>query len=481
MPDEIPRGLGHTISQERRLRTNTARTGYSTVRYPRLRIEFREYRADVEFRPCVRRCERIPDAQRRRRRDAGVLDRVEITVKVPSGSDRVATLGSADRNLKMIREALGVSITARDGSVRVKGDRSSVATARRVLCRLTAGVEAGRGMTRAEVLNIIADESSTQESKPPMPDEDEESGDVGTSPPKSIGWDTEDSTSRRSRHGTPAARGVHESDDSGGRGHAHVAPARRDWDGSLDVFVRGRRIRPQTVNQDRYLQAIRDHDLVFAIGPAGTGKTYLAVAAAVHLLKTDRCVKVILCRPAVEAGEKLGFLPGDLEAKVNPYLRPLLDALHDMLEYATLRRFMESDVVEICPLAFMRGRTLNNAVIILDEAQNTTRGQMKMFLTRMGHGSKMVITGDTTQIDLPDPRQSGLIDAARRLTRTAGVGFTQLDRADVVRHPIVQRVIDAYGEDDAKTHAAWSDLARDFRPDDAPYRTSGRPTPGEDR
>lgn len=196
------------------------------------------------------------------------------------------------------------------------------------------------------------------------------------------------------------------------------------------------------------MHAIRDNDLVFAIGPAGTGKTYLAVAAAVHLLRTDRCSKVILCRPAVEAGEKLGFLPGDLEAKVNPYLRPLFDALNDMVEYATLRRFMESDVVEVCPLAFMRGRTLNNAVIILDEAQNTTRGQMKMFLTRMGIGSKMIVTGDATQIDLPDPRQSGLVDAARRLTRTAGVGFVTLDRSDVVRHTLVQRVIDAYGDDD---------------------------------
>ena len=225
----------------------------------------------------------------------------------------------------------------------------------------------------------------------------------------------------------------------------------------MDVFVRGRRVRPKTPNQERYVEAIRQNDLVFAIGPAGTGKTYLAVAAAVHLLKTDRAARVILARPAVEAGEKLGFLPGDLQAKVNPYLRPLLDALQDMLDYSTLRRFMDSDVVEVVPLAFMRGRTLNNAVIILDEAQNTTRGQMKMFLTRMGHGSKMIVTGDVTQIDLPDPRESGLIDAARRLLRSPGVGFATLDRADVVRHPLVQRIIDAYGEDEppASPGPAW--------------------------
>jgi phosphate starvation-inducible PhoH-like protein len=160
--------------------------------------------------------------------------------------------------------------------------------------------------------------------------------------------------------------------------------------------------------------------------------------------------RVVLARPAVEAGEKLGFLPGDLREKVNPYLRPLFDALNDMMDYQTVRRFIESDVVEVCPLAFMRGRTLNNAAIILDEAQNTTKGQMKMFLTRMGQGSKMVVTGDVTQIDLPEPTESGLIDAARRLGRTKGVSFVTFDRTDVVRHELVQRVIDAYGEDDDK-------------------------------
>jgi phosphate starvation-inducible PhoH-like protein len=192
---------------------------------------------------------------------------------------------------------------------------------------------------------------------------------------------------------------------------------------------------------------MRTHDMVFGVGPAGTGKTYLAVASAVHLLRADRVRRVILVRPAVEAGEKLGFLPGDLEAKVNPYLRPLFDALGDMMDYATIRRFMESDVVEVVPLAFMRGRTLNHAVIILDEAQNTTRGQMQMFLTRMGEGSKVIVTGDVTQIDLPDPRESGLVDAARRLSRVPGVAFVALDRSDVVRHELVQRIVDAYGEE----------------------------------
>lgn len=352
---------------------------------------------------------------------------MDVTIKLPAGADRVSVLGIADRNLKMIRESLGVSMTLHDSQIRVKGERPEVATARRVIDRLAgSAASTGRAPTRSEVLNIIAEESSTlvETIEREHADQAGEGERRGLQAPASLGWFNGESES--------AAR-----------------PDRREWDGTLDVFVRGRRIRPRSANQDAYLGSIRDHDLVFAIGPAGTGKTYLAVAAAVHLLRTDRCTRVILCRPAVEAGEKLGFLPGDLEAKVNPYLRPLFDALGDMVEYATLRRFMESDVVEVCPLAFMRGRTLNNSVIILDEAQNTTRGQMKMFLTRMGHGSKMIVTGDTTQIDLPDPRQSGLIDAARRLGRTAGVGFIALDRGDVVRHPIVQRVIDAYGDDDA--------------------------------
>ncbi|MFG0286089.1 MAG: PhoH family protein [Phycisphaerales bacterium JB039] len=217
------------------------------------------------------------------------------------------------------------------------------------------------------------------------------------------------------------------------------------WEGQMAVYAAGRLIRPRTPNQETYIEAIRTHDLVIGSGPAGTGKTYLAVAAAVHLMRTGRVRKLVLVRPAIEAGEKLGFLPGDLQAKVNPYLRPLLDALHDMLDYATIQRFIANDVVEIAPLAYMRGRTLNASVVILDEGQNTTAGQMQMFLTRMGHGSKMIVTGDPTQIDLPDPAASGLIDAARRLARVRGVAIVALDRADVVRHDLVQRIVEAYG------------------------------------
>jgi phosphate starvation-inducible protein PhoH and related proteins len=326
------------------------------------------------------------------------LDALEVTVRFPARVDRVAVVGSSERNLKMLREALGVRLTAKDHAVHVSGDKDAVFAARRVIEHLSAAAQERRGLSRQQVLDLIA----------------EEAADAATLPEDLL----------------------------------HDTTTGEPWDGKLSVYASGRVVKARSDNQQHYLDAIRDNDLVFALGPAGTGKTYLAVAAAVHLLKTDRVRKLVLTRPAVEAGEKLGFLPGDIEAKVNPYLRPLLDALHDMMDYHTVRRFMDSDVVEVVPLAFMRGRTMNNAVVILDEAQNTTKGQMKMFLTRLGQGSKMIVTGDPTQIDLPDPRESGVIDAAARLRRTKGVGFVALDRNDVVRHQLVQRIIDAYGNDD---------------------------------
>ncbi|HEV2686395.1 MAG TPA: PhoH family protein, partial [Actinomycetota bacterium] len=203
----------------------------------------------------------------------------------------------------------------------------------------------------------------------------------------------------------------------------------------------------RTPNQVAYLEAILSHDISFGIGPAGTGKTYLAVACAVDALERDAVKRIVLVRPAVEAGERLGFLPGDLMAKVDPYLRPLFDALHDMLDPDRVTQYLERGVIEVAPLAFMRGRTLNDSFIILDEAQNTTPEQMKMFLTRIGFGTKAVITGDITQIDLGRGQKSGLIEAERILKGVRGIAFVRFTSADVVRHPLVQKIIDAYERD----------------------------------
>jgi phosphate starvation-inducible PhoH-like protein len=205
-----------------------------------------------------------------------------------------------------------------------------------------------------------------------------------------------------------------------------------------------RRVRAKNLSQRRYVEMMRTHDVGFAVGPAGTGKTYLAMAMAVAALNRKETSRIILTRPAVEAGERLGFLPGDLSEKVDPYMRPLYDALHDMMPFETIGRLMERGVIEVAPLAFMRGRTLNDSFVILDEAQNTTSEQMKMFLTRLGFDSKAVVTGDVTQVDLPNGTESGLVEATRVLDGVEGIGFMAFSKADVVRHPLVQSIIHAY-------------------------------------
>ncbi|MDR2212022.1 MAG: PhoH family protein [Pseudomonadales bacterium] len=221
-------------------------------------------------------------------------------------------------------------------------------------------------------------------------------------------------------------------------------------------------VKPRTPQQNNYVQAILKHDINFGIGPAGTGKTYLAVACAVEALVSERVSRILLVRPAVEAGEKLGFLPGDLSQKVDPYLRPLYDALYEMLGFERVAKLIERQVIEVAPLAYMRGRTLNNSFIILDESQNTTTAQMKMFLTRIGFGSTAVITGDVTQIDLPKGTRSGLVQVTNVLRRVKGVSFTWFSAADVVRHPIVQRIVEAYDAYDKANVAALNAQEREW-------------------
>src|SRR5690606_31705389 len=224
-------------------------------------------------------------------------------------------------------------------------------------------------------------------------------------------------------------------------------------DGVIIYGTRGSAIKPKTVNQQKLVDEVRDNDLVFALGPAGKGKTYISVAMAVQALKNKSVKKIIISRPAVEAGENLGFLPGDLTEKIDPYLRPIYDALNDMIPYEKLSYYMEREIIENATLAYMRGRTLNNAFILLDEAQTTTPMQMKMFMTRMGPESKMIITGDPTQIDLPSNQRSGLTEAIRILKEVKGIGFVELTEKDVVRHRLVKDIIDAYGRETSSSQS----------------------------
>ena len=308
---------------------------------------------------------------------------IDTAISVVSSKALLTLFGACDQHLRKIRNALGVSVSARDGRIHVEGDEQQVASATEVLERLQA-LAVRQGVLAAEDVDLVLS-------------------------------------------------GVRNGDAP-----SDAAP--------LDMFKAGRQIRPRTSGQARYVQAIREHDVVLCCGPAGTGKTYLAVALAVAALKRGAVRKIVLVRPAVEAGESLGFLPGDLQAKINPYLRPLMDALWEMMDHDLIKRYTEEDVIEVIPLAYMRGRTLNDAFIILDEAQNTTVGQMKMFLTRMGTGSRIVVSGDITQIDLPPRSRSGLVDALQRLSGIEGIGAVKLTRADIVRHALVQKIVNAYEE-----------------------------------
>jgi phosphate starvation-inducible protein PhoH and related proteins len=319
----------------------------------------------------------------------------QATIVVPASLDMVTVLGSRDANLQVIERAFpSVDVHVRGNRITASGPAAEVALLDRVVGEMLAVVRTGQGLTPEAVERSVA-----------------------------------------------MLR-----DDSG------VRPA--DVLTANILTNRGRTIRPKTLNQKRYVDAIDEHTIVFGIGPAGTGKTYLAVAKAVQALQSKQVTRIILTRPAVEAGERLGFLPGTLSEKIDPYLRPLYDALHDMVDPDSIPRLMTSGVIEVAPLAYMRGRTLNDAFIILDEAQNTSPEQMKMFLTRLGFGSTMVVTGDTTQIDLPSGTASGLKVVEGILTGIDDVAFCRLHSQDVVRHKLVGRIVDAYAKFDAENAEA---------------------------
>ena len=305
----------------------------------------------------------------------------EATLPFSRQFDAIALFGVQDQNLRLMRQQLDVSISLRDGLLHVTGDESIVADATKVLERMKDVLQHQGVLTLEGTQQVMT---------------------------------------------------------------AVLGNQTKLMDIEIDVMDSSCRIAPRTAGQALYVQAIRDSDLVFAVGPAGTGKTFLAVAMAVEALKHQDVRRIVLVRPAVEAGESLGYLPGDLQAKINPYLRPLFDALQALVGFDTMKQFMEQDIIEVVPLAYMRGRTLDQAFIILDEAQNTTVSQMKMFLTRMGADSKIVVSGDATQIDLPLNTPSGLIDATRRLAQIQGVSNLELTAADIVRHPLVQQIVSAY-------------------------------------
>jgi len=315
----------------------------------------------------------------------GRAETVEIEIPIKNRHEALRLLGTHDRHLKLLRETFDADVFARSEGLIVRGRQAPVRAMGKVLNAMLARIHADDGLGLEDVKDLIAVTASTKAEKDPM---------------------------------------------------------------TIEVIARGKTVTPRTPGQRKYVRAIRKKSLVFCIGPAGTGKTYLAVAMAVQALKKREVRKIILARPAVEAGEKLGFLPGDMHAKVNPYLRPLYDALSDMMEFGQLRKYMENDMLEVIPLAYMRGRTLNNAYIILDEAQNCTPGQMKMCLTRMGEDSRYIVTGDITQIDLPEEMRSGLVEVQTILSGLRGIAFVYLKSRDIVRHRLVQNIVDAYERSD---------------------------------
>ncbi|MCH2104872.1 MAG: PhoH family protein [Planctomycetes bacterium] len=324
----------------------------------------------------------------------------EITIPLRSNDEAILVLGPYDRYAKLLRQALGIELFTRRGNIRIKGEDSCVGEARERIEHLLGKARKGRELEVQEVESILMGGSS------------------GLTTPEQQPLVTR-AAPRRASAPPPPSR----------------VAARA---------LRSRPVEPRTENQRAYFDLMSSRDLVFALGVAGTGKTFLAVAAAVAGLRTGEVQRLIITRPVVEAGEHLGFLPGDLQDKLDPYMRPIYDALHTLLDADDVARLEENNVIEIAPLAYMRGRTLSDAFVILDEGQNATVGQMKMFLTRLGERSKMVVTGDPSQTDLVGSQKSGLLDAVSRLRGFQGVGVAELDKRDIVRHPLVANIVRAY-------------------------------------
>ena len=306
---------------------------------------------------------------------------MEVTIQLDSTKKQPELFGPADSHLRLLRQRLDVRITARQSNLIITGREKNVTRTAEVIERMQKHLNKHNSLTTEDVTRFINQDKSEE-------------------------------TLSASK--------------------------------AIAVYSNKKVIEPSTKGQQKYIEIMLANDLTFCIGPAGTGKTYLAVAVAVSMLKKKQIRRIVLARPAVEAGEKLGFLPGDIQAKVNPYLRPLFDALEDMMDFTQTKKFIELDIIEIIPLAFMRGRTLNDAVIICDEAQNTSPLQMLMVLTRLGHGSKMIITGDITQIDLEPGQKSGMVEAIGTLRRIKGIACVELSRKDIVRHHLVQNIVRAY-------------------------------------
>ncbi len=329
----------------------------------------------------------------------------EATLTLSDPEVVLKLFGPNDTNLRQVRNQLGVAITHRGGKIRVSGESDSVRMATEVLEKLKEHAyrygKVGPDEVADQLVKVATPRSTSAATKQLVEKHAPERIDSRTLP-------------------------IGEMRNEVAIGHPQ------------------RRIKPRTEGQAEYVEAIRKHDMTFCIGPAGCGKTYLAVATAVEALKARMIRKIVLVRPAVEAGESLGYLPGDLQAKLNPYLRPLLDAINEMVDFDHVKYLMEQDTIEVIPLAYMRGRTLNNAFIILDEAQNSTVAQMKMFLTRMGEGSKIVVSGDISQVDLPPGVTSGLRDAVQRLHGVNEIAFVRLNEADIVRHALVKKIVNAY-------------------------------------